>query len=215
MAKNRRKHFLINKPLQFRYMFYFVFTLLVVSGVTGLSFYYGVWSGVFESFSDDKVQNDLIMAARLTQYEEARTPKGEPTADAVSFFKQAGKLSLRQREIFNDILNETNRKLLPKFLILLFFIGWASIFLSHKIAGPIYRLQKGLEDLGKRNLQTRIYFRKHDEAAFISTSFNGAVESLDNSLIRIKNIAKNESDPEQFAKRIKAELSKIKTSADH
>ena len=214
MVQNRRKHFLINKPLQLRYMFYIVFTLLMVSSVAGLSLYFGIWSGIIGALSDEKIQNDLVMAARLTQYEAARTPEGKPTADALSFFNQAEKLSSRQREIFSGILYDTNRKLIPKFLLLLFFIGWGTIFLSHKIAGPLFRLQRGFRDLRTLDLQTRIYFRKGDEAQFISHEFNDTAEVLDRALARLKTVvAENESNPSQLSSRIKEELAKIKTSA--
>lgn len=190
-------------------MFYIIFTLLMVTSVAGFSLYFGIWGGIIEALSDQQIQNDLITAARLTQYEAARTPEGEPTTDALSFFKQAEKLSLRQREIFSDILYDTNRKMIPKLLILFFFISWGTIFLSHKIAGPLYRLQRGFRDLAERKLQTRIHFRKGDEAQFLSDEFNHAVEAIDKAVVQVKEAAsKNDSA------RLKEELSKIQTSAD-
>ena len=194
-------------------MFYIVFTLLVVSSVAGLSLYFGIWGGILDALSNEKIQNDLITAVRLSQYEAARTPGGQTTTDGLTFFKQAEKLSLRQREILNDVLYDTNRKLVPKFLILIFFIAWGTVFLSHKIAGPLYRLQRGFRDLKTGDLQTRLYLRKSDEAKFISHDFNEAVESLDQAVSRIKSVVTQyESNPTEMAARIKEELSKIKTS---
>ena len=215
--KERRKHVLINKPLQFRYMAYLVFPLTIVSAVTILSLYIGIWGSVLDAFSNEIIRNDLLIASRLTEYEQARMPvpaKEEP-ASALSFFRQTEKLSLRQREIFRDILNETNRQLIPKFLLLLFFIAWGSIYLSHKVAGPLYRFNITLSEIEKGDLRIRIHLRKFDEARYIAEHFNRTLENLDFTFSRLKNIIReNEANPERMTARLKEELAKIKTSAD-
>src|SRR3989338_10053835 len=137
--KDRRRHFLINKPLQLRYMVYITGTLIVISSVALVSLYVTIWSSILNSFSNASVHQDLLTATRLSQYEQARYPSpGEPLT-ALSFFKESDKLSKRQREIFLQILNDSNKHLIAKLIILFVFIAWGSIFLSHKIAGPLYR----------------------------------------------------------------------------
>ena len=213
--KNRRKHFLINKPLQLRYMFYLVFTLLIVLSTAGFGLYFGIWGEVLNAFTDKQFQSDLITAARLTQYEDVRTGTSTETPSTLTVFRQAEKLNDRQREIFNQILKDTNRRLLPKFLLLLFFIGWGTIFISHKIAGPFYRLQKAFESMGKGDVSTRIHLRKYDEARYIVDYFNTAVSYLDSVFIRLKKITgTKDTDAASRNAQIQEELSKIKTSAD-
>ncbi len=212
---NRRKHFLINKPLQLRFMAYITFTLLSVALVLMCSIYFGIWSGILDAFSNDQIRNDLLIATRLTEYEVARVTPETPPPLALSFFKQSQKLSERQREIFKNILDDTNRKMIPKFILVVFLIGWGSIFLSHKIAGPLYRFHVGLQDIDKGNMKTRITLRKGDEAQFIADRFNQTAENLDFTFARIKNIvAENEGNHERMVMRLKEELSKIKTSTD-
>lgn len=214
-SRNRRKHFLINKPLQFRFMAYITGTLLTVAIVLMCSLYFGIWSGILDAFSNDQIRNDLLIATRLTEYEVARVTPEAPPPLALSFFKQTQKLSERQREIFRNILDDTNRKMIPKFALVLFLIGWGSIYLSHKIAGPLYRFQLGLAELDKGNLTIRITLRKGDEGQFIADKFNQTVENFDFTFARLKNIVnENESNPERMAMRLKEELSKIKTSTN-
>ncbi len=214
-SSNRRKHFLINKPLQLRYMAYITFTLSSVAVILMASLYFGIWSGILDAFSNDQIRNDLLIATRLTEYEVARVTPETPPPLALSFFKQTEKLSNRQREIFKSILDETNRKMVPKFILVIFLIGWGSIFLSHKIAGPLYRFHIGLKELDLGNMKARITLRKGDEAQFIADRFNQTAENLDFTFARIKNIlAENESNTERMVMRLKEELSKIKTSAD-
>ncbi len=214
--KERRRHFFINKPLQIRYMSYVVLPILLVFIIAIISLYLGIWGSILEAFSDEKIRNDLLIASRLTEYEQARAPlQQENTVSPLTFFKQTEKLSLRQREVFKDILHETNRKLIIKFLALLFFIAWGSIYLSHKIAGPVYRFQVTLQDIEKGNLRTRIRLRKFDETQPLAERFNQTLESLDFRFAQLKNIIReNEPDPHKMAARLKEELAKIQTSSD-
>ena len=100
----RRSQFLINKPLQFRYMAYLTATLLIIAAVSLLGLYVGIWVGVLDAFSDKRVRDDLLIASRLTQYEEARIPDTAGGGfSALSFFKQSEKLSPPHPAIFTNI----------------------------------------------------------------------------------------------------------------
>lgn len=215
MTTNRRRHFLINKPLQLRFMTYVTLPLLIITIIMMFGLYVGIWGSMLEAFSNEKLRNDLLTASRLTEYEQARQTADSAQGSAISFFKQAEKLSERQREVFKEILDNSNKSLLPKFLLLLFFIAWGSIYLSHKVAGPFYRLDKSLEEINKGNLRIRIQLRKADEGQTIARHFNNSVISLDESLSRVKTIIReNESDPVKTVSLLKSELSRFKTSAD-
>ena len=72
MNKNRRKHFLINKPFQFRYMLFVTAPLLIICTIALLSFYIGIWGSVLDVFSDAQLRKDLLTASRMVQYEERR-----------------------------------------------------------------------------------------------------------------------------------------------
>jgi methyl-accepting chemotaxis protein len=213
-VSERRTHFFINKPFQTKFMVYFTGTLALISSILIISLYFGIWGGLLDAFSNDKVRTDLLMAARLSEYEAARVTPGQEKTP-LSFFSQSEKLTQRQQEIFKEILDDTNRKLLPKLFLVLILIAWASIFLSHKIAGPLYRFYMGLDEIQKGNLKARIKLRKHDEARSLEKKFNETAETLDQTFTRLKNMAQeSNSDPTRLTARLKEELSKIKTSAD-
>lgn len=210
--KERRSRFLINKPLQLRFMAYISFTLILVSLAIILSFYFGIWGGVLDAFSDKQIQEDLLTASRISEYESARISSHEKTPSALAFFHQAERLSGRQREVFKDILDQTNKKLLIKFLGLLILIAWGSIYLSHKMAGPLYRFLVSLEELERGNMSTRIQLRALDEAKFLGAQLNKTTESLDKTFFRLKKIVSESSSPEQMKQDLHEELSKIHTS---
>jgi methyl-accepting chemotaxis protein len=213
--KERRKHFLINKPLQFRYMAYMALTLLVVSIAVTVSLYFGIWSGVLDAFSDEQIRTDLLTASRIVEYEKARLTSHHDDNLPLSFFRQTEKMSAHQREVFKGILDQTNRKLMTRFLLLMILITWASIYLTHKIAGPLYRFHVGLSEIGQGNLTTRIRLRKGDEAQAVAKQFNRTTEYLDHFVCRLKNIIReNKADSKHMTDRLDEELAKVKTSVD-
>lgn len=216
--KERRRHFFIDKPLQVRYMLPISLALFVVTTAALINIYSGIWAGVLDAFSDQQFQNDLLTALRLQEYEEARI-LAEPTEEPfsmLSFFRQAERLSGRQREIFRDLLQETNGRLVGKLIFLFILMAVGTIFLSHKIAGPLFRFQKILEGVASGDLRQRCLLRKFDEAKPVAHSMNQAVEALEASVLRLKRIVgENEKNPGRLVSLLKDELAKFKTgSAD-
>ncbi len=55
----------------------------------------------------------------------------------------------------------------------------ACIFFSHKIAGPMYKMQKYLQELRDGNLQDKLYFRKGDYFPEIANEVNLTLEHIE------------------------------------
>lgn len=211
MATNRRKYFFINKPLQLRFMLAVVVPLILINIIALAGIYFGIWGKVLDSFSDEKTLNDLLTASRLVEYEQARNPQTSQGLSSLSFFKQNEKLGQRQREIFKDILNETNQSLSWKFALLLIFVGWGTIFISHKIAGPFFRFSKAFTEMEKGDYRARVFLRKLDEGHPVAREFNQAMDKTDRLLSDIKTLSHEKDAPQALAK-IKEKLSAVQTS---
>ena len=192
-AQNRRRQFFIDKPFQLRYMLYVSLPLVVV---------------ILNSFSDQKIQEDLITATRMVQYEEVR--QNTPPNGLISTFKSAEKLSSRQREIFKEILDKANRNISIKIAFLLFFLSWGTIYVSHKIAGPIYHMLRIGREFGDGNYKARIFLRKWDEAHPLATQMNATYNSLDQRIGRIKKWSR-EKPPTEAIALIQKELESVQT----
>ena len=61
-----------------------------------------------------------------------------------------------------------------------------TLFISHKIAGPLYRLKMTLKDLGNGNLK-RMYLRQGDQLKEVAISYNEAIDKLNDKINKIKN----------------------------
>jgi len=213
MAQNRRKHFFINKPLQIRFMVAVIVPLLLINLVALAGLYFGIWSKVLETFSNEQTINDLVTASRMVEYDQARHPVPSQDFSSLSFFRQTEKLSQRQREIFKGILDETNRALVWKFSLLLFFLAWGTIFISHKVAGPLFRFSKAFNEVEKGDYRARVTLRKLDEGHPVAQEFNEAMEKTDHLLSSIKVLAQEKDAPQAVAK-IQEKLSIVQTSAN-
>ena len=210
--RNQRRHFFIDKSLQSRYAAYVAATLFVVCAAAVIGLYFGIWGSVIESFSEGQIYNEIRTAARIQDYEHARTPSAADTKlSSLRLFKEIDLLSARQREIMEDILNNANKKLMWQGFLLIVFIGCGSIYLTHKIAGPLYHFRKSFDAVKSGELGTRIHLRKHDEAISVANAFNDMMQSIDGSVSTLKKIAR-ESSPAELKQKLESELSKLKTT---
>lgn len=67
------------------------------------------------------------------------------------------------------------------------FFGVFSIFVTHKIAGPLYRLKKSLDEIAAGNLNVKIKLRKKDELKDLAEHINVLVEELRTFITTLKN----------------------------
>jgi methyl-accepting chemotaxis protein len=61
-------------------------------------------------------------------------------------------------------------------------IALITVFFSHKIAGPIYRIEKSFEQVGSGDLTVKTRLREHDQLAPLAEDVNGMVQSLNLTL---------------------------------
>jgi len=64
-------------------------------------------------------------------------------------------------------------------IIALLLFSWRILVLSHRLAGPMYRLEKDLEDIAKGNFSIRIKFRKKDELKSIADGINRILDEME------------------------------------
>jgi len=77
------------------------------------------------------------------------------------------------------ILRTANFNLFLRLLLVTPFVFALAIVLSHRIAGPIYRIQKTLDDVLSGDYSKRLYLRKTDELKDVAESINKMIEILE------------------------------------
>jgi len=93
------------------------------------------------------------------------------------------------------VIQETGAAILPAVLytnlITLGLISaitvFVTLFISHKIAGPIYRVEKEMKNIAFGNLSNKISLRKNDQIKEMAESLNQMAESLHEKMVEIRN----------------------------
>jgi methyl-accepting chemotaxis protein len=62
-----------------------------------------------------------------------------------------------------------------------------TLFASHKIAGPLYRLEKNVEVIGNGDLTIETHLRKNDEITGVAEALNEMTKNLRSNMTDIKN----------------------------
>ncbi|HNV86131.1 MAG TPA: methyl-accepting chemotaxis protein [Candidatus Omnitrophota bacterium] len=194
-------------------MSWVLLVLLIISTTLIFALHFGIWGYALKEFSDESVRNALKMTSRLNDYEIARyQPAGEVTLPKLALLRETELFSSRQREILQGILSETQKRTIFLGIPLLFFIGWGSIFISHKIAGPLYHFNRIFKELKAKNLTARVRLRKYDEGKKIAETFNEAVLELDRSVAKMKKAAREAGEGVKLPNALTEELSQFKTT---
>lgn len=60
-----------------------------------------------------------------------------------------------------------------------------TLFISHRIAGPLYRLEKDIAEVNKGNLAVEIRVRKKDELQDLAKSLNQMLQSIRKTIIEV------------------------------
>ncbi len=64
-----------------------------------------------------------------------------------------------------------------------------TLLISHKIAGPLYRIEKSIHEIGEGNLAFKIYLRAKDELITLAEIFNNMITKLRGRIERIQDAA--------------------------
>jgi len=85
------------------------------------------------------------------------------------------------------IIRQTNFALFRNLILLIPVIAVGSVYLSHKIAGPLYRIEKSIEQIAKGDLDLKVKLRKGDEFKEMAHALNHMISELKG--IREKDLA--------------------------
>lgn len=71
-------------------------------------------------------------------------------------------------------------------LLAIVIVAFIGIFVSHTMAGPVYRFEKVLEDLSNGELNSHFNLRGSDEFQELAASFNKLIDTLNSKIFEIK-----------------------------
>ena len=172
--------------MQSRFILFNVLFLLVFALIISGSIYISIWRSVTREFSSIRLQEDLQTMTRIREYQVARTHQA---LDIVPFVKEdARALSQHQRTKLGSILQHANRSLVPLLAAMLLFIIASALLLSHRFAGPAYRLKHSLGEVNRGNLAAAFSLRKKDELKDLAIEIEHTIEHFSGTITTIKEL---------------------------
>lgn len=186
MATTRavRRHYLVKRGLQLRYVSIIVLSMLLASCLTGTLLYLDIWGAVIPEFSEARLAEKLEIAGHLRDYEVSRGLHEDHPE--LRLFREAQLLSGHEQAVVANVLRAANLRVLPKVGLLLLVIALAGILLSHRIAGPVHRFITSARALGRGDLTAMFSLRKDDELGDLAAALDDMARSLRKPLAHIR-----------------------------
>jgi len=90
-------------------------------------------------------------------------------------------------EDIKEVYGILNSTLILRLLLMIPVVIVAAMYVSHRIAGPVYRLEKELIQIGEGDLSRRLVLRKNDDLKEMANEMNNVMDRLDNHFSLIKS----------------------------
>jgi methyl-accepting chemotaxis protein len=87
------------------------------------------------------------------------------------------------------IMRTIDLTLTLRLLLLTPLVVLLSIFLSHKVAGPLYRVERFIKSVAKGDLSTKLRLRRGDELQDLADAINDMTDDLKNRVNKLKGIS--------------------------
>lgn len=102
-------------------------------------------------------------------------------------------------------LDITKEGLGIKIFFLIAIFGAVGILNSHRVAGPLYKIEKILRGVSQGNIRERLILRKNDELHEVAAVINQFLHNLTDSIVKFKDSSRNIG---AAVKELKSELEK-------
>ena len=96
------------------------------------------------------------------------------------------------------------------FVVIGIMVYFLTLFISHRIAGPMYRMEKSIKKFGEGNLNVSFSTRKKDELKLLSANLNEMAANIRSRIHEVKELAADiKSD--DVNEQARAKLNKLKS----
>jgi methyl-accepting chemotaxis protein len=167
--KYKRKKFFINKRLQIRYMISLLIPMLILIVFIGLVMYYSQYKFLQATTKEmsKELKNVLITNQMYIEDEAERNKKS-----VMEIKERLGRYMSGEGAFSKSLLQTAYKILFMGLFVVIVELAFLTIFISHKVAGPVYRLEKFAEDFRNGDFTSRIYLRQGDELLDVASDFN-------------------------------------------
>ena len=173
----RRRKFIVDKKLQLKYIILFFVLILFVNSAVIMSLYSSMKLLSSSEISDNYIISKVNSALHLSN--SGLNPA--IISETLKIYRNY------ERDMFWETLFSN---IAPCIIILAVFLFLASVFVSHKIAGPLFSIKRSVHLAASGDLRARFSLRKGDEFHELADELNVLVTSVKQSLLTLRDIIK-------------------------
>ena len=184
-----RKHFFIDRKMQGRYMLTLLIPMLILLVFFLITLYYASQSivGTTTRIIKEEVENKIA-----TQFQDEATPPVEAyqalLLDIKNYIRDFSSDAKYRRAVLASLLWIFGIGI----FIIVAQIALLTVFFSHKLAGPIYRLEKACQSIVDGNYAEKIFLRKGDEMQNLAHLLNEVIRLSNERLCALRDATTGE-----------------------
>jgi methyl-accepting chemotaxis protein len=110
-------------------------------------------------------------------------------------------LPLEQKSQAAEVLLLLHKYIWPGIAVVIVLFGLLSIFVTHKLAGPVFVFERMTNNIAAGDLTVRAILRKDDDLHDLAKSFNQMADNLESLLIKLEEEHKKLSSYETTLRR--------------
>jgi methyl-accepting chemotaxis protein len=204
-GQRRLRNFLLDRHFQLKYSGFLVAVALFLSGSLGVILWVTSQELIVQSRSSVQLGENIVNTGRslLAESEKVsavvRMSIVEAYADDPALLevfqgeaqKRDGMLERSQKQLEqNSLTLKAQSEMIEReyvvfaivivsaLLLLVLGVGVAGVVVTHKVAGPVFKMKRLLGELGKGHFRVVARLRKGDELQYFFDAFNDAAEQL-------------------------------------
>lgn len=202
MAKYKRKQFFINRELQGKYMLSFALPMLSLLVFFAVLFYFALVKGLDGSL-------ELLSRDVTEQVTFSLEGKRNPTAEEYKFALDGVKNTI-DSFANNKVKRAAVTQLLfwiiiPGFFLLMVQVLLLTIFFSHKLAGPVYRLEVAMNRVLEGDYTEEVRLRDGDQLTNLAELLNEVIAHAGVTMQQL-SLAKDGEEKEKILQKVNLPL---------
>lgn len=187
-----RKHFFIDRKFQGRYMLTFLVPMLVLLVFMVLTLYFSSQAIINTTVRIIKYDIENKISVQLQDQQQPSYERYESLLNNIqSYLRTFSDNPESQKNLMNSLLWVFGIGL----LLVVIQIVLLTIFFSHKVAGPVYRFEKVLNNMIQGIYTDKINLRQGDEMQNLARLFN---EALMRTRERLQSVGDYKTEKENF-----------------
>ena len=164
-----RTHFFIDRKFQGRYMLTMLIPMLILLGFMLVTLYMATQTLLTTTIRITRTDIENRIAVALQDSEEPTIKQYESLVDGISdYFRDFA----TNREFKRNVLFSLLWVFGTGVLLVIIQIVLLTIFFSHKVAGPVFRMEKTCHSMIQGSYKNEIHLRKGDELQNLAHLFN-------------------------------------------